>query len=174
MKLPIQKGWLWLWKKIKRYRHAITFFLNSTLIVALIGSLLQFHHENAVAREGRLIQAWLTTGTDFTCFRMYRDRLDQMALQERDIPDIAKKVDHFYDTKEEYIFKRNECKDKLLADFYVVKHYFNKETAQYIDQFIAWDKQFQMKTISQLPSDDAYLAWQNKIMDSIAKQLPND
>jgi hypothetical protein len=152
---------------VKRFATVI----NSALFVALLVFCFQQYNIRKVDTENKKMQIWIATTADFACFRAFRERLDVMAFAELKEPGKYKKNDHFNEVKQEYVFKRNECKDKLLADFQITKYYFSSDTSKLIDDFTAWDRQYAIKTVEYLPSDEKYAVWHNTIVASMRQQL---
>lgn len=154
--------------------EAFKVIVGSGIFATFIMFYIQSKHDSNKAEENRKIKIYSKTLSDFSCFIDYRSRLNNMAIQEKNIPHAAKEIDGFYSIKNDYVMKRNECKINLISDFEEAKYKFNTQTTQLMQQFLDFDKGYRDKTISYLPSDAVYEDWLDKIVEDMQKQLPKE
>jgi hypothetical protein len=93
---------------------------------------------------------------DFTLYRLNRSRLISMQGTQQNKQFNAKKAS--------YLTARDTYKDKLYADLTLTELYFDKPTQEEAKKFIQYDSFFSTKEINELPTDEKYAKFQDKII----------
>lgn len=110
---------------------------------------------------------------DFSHYINYREGLIRQARFEDKVKSEDKAELARY--KDEYVKQRNFYRGELQAHLLEAKFFFSSATQKLIDDFIAWDNTHITDTVDNkaLPTLADYTAWQHKILQAIAAQLPN-
>lgn len=110
---------------------------------------------------------------DFSHYINYRDGLIRQAQYESKASPADKAELLIY--KKDYVKERNFYRGELQGRLMEANYYFNANTQKLIGDFIAWDNQHISDSIDtkSLPTTAQYVAWQNKIVSSMAQQLNN-
>ncbi len=154
---------------LEKWMPSIITAVFGGFMVALLVPMIQTHYTQKLAYQKRRVALWEKIGDDFTEYRLYRERLNMAALQQKNAR--HKLSASFYKQKEMYLNKRNYYGDHLRLNFEMAKFYFNPQVAKAINQFLTWDSHYTMQTVSFLPPDSAYQYWETKIMTVIRNQL---
>ena len=141
-------------------------------IVAVAAPWLQTRFLEETTLANRKIDLWESVGRDFTLYIDYRGRLNDAARwQQENTFTNEEQQRGFRSRKEEYRRGRDESADALNKDFVLAGFYYSATVADLIKSFQKWHYQYRIATVDELPDDETYLKWRDRIMLAMKEEL---
>jgi len=142
------------------------------IVVAIVIPKYQANYAEESALKKRKIELWESIGDNFTNYITYRGRLNSAALSEIKLRSSNQIIPRrFLDRKESYRVERDKYATQLRRDFLLADYYYDNQVEIIIKSFQEWHGQYKDKTVEQLPSDEEYYKWRDRIMLGIRENL---
>ena len=153
-----------------------------TLAIALVLGVLLLSKDLSAWINGthqininRINLAQKTLG-DFAVYRIYEGDIIEMAIKEKDISHTEKAEQRFEKYKAYYVGLRNAAHQALISDLAAGQLYFGSRFSKTSNDFISWDKNFQLMAIDQLSTiknhgDGQLEKWQEIIIQELKKEV---